>query len=499
MEEIRPQAGPQEDFLSTPADIAIYGGAAGGGKSWALLMEPLRHVTRLADFTAMFFRRNAVQVKNPGGLWDESVKLYPLAGAVPVSNVMQWNFPGGGVVKFGHLENETSVFNWQGSQLPLICFDELTHFSITQFFYMLSRNRSTCGVRPYIRATTNPDVDSWVAEFIAWWINQTTGFPIPERAGKLRWFIRLNNKLIWADTEQELKDAYGTVESPVFPKSVTFIPASIYDNKKLMEADPGYLANLQAQDDVQRSRLLDGNWLTRRSVNGIFRKEWLKFTDIRPATLNVYIMGDPADSKKKGSDNTAIAVIGVDGSRNKYLLDGFCHKMNLSERWDALRQMRRKWLNRPGVQLVWVGYEKYGMQSDLQYFEEKMRDDGDSFTIKELNWSQNSGQSKEDRVQRLVPDFKVGKFFLIAAAEGETKNQRMMREAGEGFRVLVPVKQKDHEGNLYALNQRFLNEYLNFPTQGVPDDLIDAVSRLYDMEYSEPQMYDEGMLVPEAA
>jgi phage terminase large subunit-like protein len=284
----------------------------------------------------------------------------------------------------------------------------------------------------------------------------------------------------------------------VFPKSVTFIPASIYDNKKLMEADPGYLANLQAQDDVQRSRLLDGNWKTRKAVNGIFRKEWLRFTDVRPATLNVYIMGDPADSKKKGSDNTAIAVIGVDGARNKYLLDGYCHKMNLSERWDALRGMRRKWLNRPGVQLVWVGYEKYGMQSDLQYFEEKMRDDGDSFTIKELNWSQNSGQSKEDRVQRLVPDFKVGKFFLIAATEGETKNQRAMREAGEMYRVLVPVKHKDHEGNLYALNQRFLNEYLNFPTQGVPDDLIDAVSRLYDMEYNEPQMYEEGMLVPEA-
>ena len=128
-----------------------------------------------------------------------------------------------------------------------------------------------------------------------------------------------------------------------------------------------------------------------------------------------------------------------------------------------------------------------------------MRDDGDSFTIKELNWSQNSGQSKEDRVQRLVPDFKVGKFFLTQVSEGETKNQRMLRESGEAYRVLVPVKQKDHEGNLYSLNQRFLNEYLNFPTQGVPDDLIDAVSRLYDMEYSEPMMYEEGMLVPEAA
>lgn len=497
MDEIKPQPGPQETFLATPADIAIYGGAAGGGKSWALLLEPLRHVTRIPDFSAMFFRRNATQVKNPGGLWDESVKLYPLVNAQPVANTMQWNFPGGGMVKFGHLEHETSVFNWQGSQIPLICFDELTHFSITQFFYMLSRNRSTCGVRPYVRATTNPDVDSWVAEFIAWWIDQETGFPIPSRAGKLRWFVRINDKLMWADTAEELIETYGTETAPVFPKSVTFIPASIYDNKRLMEADPGYLANLMAQDEVQRARLLDGNWKTRKQINGMFKKEWLKFTDIRPATLNVYIMCDPASSKKKTSDATAMAVIGVDVARNKYLLDGFCHKMNLYERWQALRLLRRKWKAQPGVQAVHVGYEKYGMQSDIEHFEEKMREDGDCFEIRELNWSNNSGQSKDDRVQRLIPDFKTGRFFLIAVVQGESKNQARMREAGELYRILTPVKHKDHDGNLYALNAVFLNEYLNFPTPTIHDDLIDACSRLHDMDYQPPVIVDERALEPE--
>lgn len=73
MEEIRPQPGAQEAFLSTSADIAIYGGAAGGGKSFAILMEPLRHVTSVKDFSAVIFRRNATQVKNPGGLWDASM------------------------------------------------------------------------------------------------------------------------------------------------------------------------------------------------------------------------------------------------------------------------------------------------------------------------------------------------------------------------------------------------------------------------------------------
>ena len=81
---IAPQKGPQEKFLSTSADIAIYGGAAGGGKSWGLLLEPLRHVTKNKEFSSVFFRRNTTQVRNPGGLWDESAKLYPMAYGQPV-------------------------------------------------------------------------------------------------------------------------------------------------------------------------------------------------------------------------------------------------------------------------------------------------------------------------------------------------------------------------------------------------------------------------------
>ncbi len=77
---LAPQPGPQAAFLASAADIAIYGGAAGGGKTWALLMEPLRHV-RNPGFGAVIFRRTTVQVRNEGGLWDESEGLYPRLGA----------------------------------------------------------------------------------------------------------------------------------------------------------------------------------------------------------------------------------------------------------------------------------------------------------------------------------------------------------------------------------------------------------------------------------
>ena len=102
----------------------------------------------------------------------------------------EWRWPHGSKIKFSHLQLETTVHDWQGAQIALICFDELTHFTAYQFFYMVSRNRSTCGVKPYIRATCNPDADSWVAEFLAWWIDHETGYPIPERVGVLRYYIR---------------------------------------------------------------------------------------------------------------------------------------------------------------------------------------------------------------------------------------------------------------------------------------------------------------------
>lgn len=228
-----------------------------------------------------------------------------------------------------------------------------------------------------------------------------------------------------------------------------------------------------------------------------FRKEWLKFADVRPATLNIYILCDPASSKKKGSDNTAMAVIGVDAGLNKYLLDGYHHKMGLTERYQALKGLRKVWLNMPGVQSVRVGYERYGSTSDLEYFEEAMTRDKDIFEIVELAWPREGPGSKIDRVQRLEPDFRNGKFFLAAATQGETANQTKMRDQGQAFRIFSPVKRRDHNGNIYSLNKNFIEEYLVFPF-GAHDDFIDAVSRIDDIEAMAPLIIDERSLEPES-
>ncbi len=125
---IAPQPGPQAAFLASPADIAIYGGAAGGGKTWALLAEPLRHIAN-PGFGAVVFRRTTVQVRNEGGLWDESERLYPLLGGKGFSSALEWRFPSGASVRFAHLEHDRNVYDWQGAQAPLIAFDELNQFT----------------------------------------------------------------------------------------------------------------------------------------------------------------------------------------------------------------------------------------------------------------------------------------------------------------------------------------------------------------------------------
>jgi predicted phage terminase large subunit-like protein len=283
--DLGPQPGPQELILSSPADIAIYGGAAGGGKTYALLLEALRHIDN-PEFGAVIFRREAVQITSEGGLFDTSIKIYSQVDGSPrLSPHRMWNFPSGSSITFSHLHNELDVMDWQGSQIPLIGYDELTHFSETQFWYMLSRNRSMCGVRPYVRATCNPDADSWVADIVSWWIDQDTGYPIQSRSGHLRYFVRVDDKMHWADSRLELNAKFPKLT----PKSFTFVPATLEDNVKLTEADPDYKANLEMLTRVERERLLHGNWKIKPTAGSYFPRMAVKVITAEPTDVKLWV------------------------------------------------------------------------------------------------------------------------------------------------------------------------------------------------------------------
>lgn len=292
--EIRMQAGKQEQAAACTADILIYGGSAGAGKSYWLVCEPLKWVN-IPGFTCVYFRREAPMLTGSGSAFEEAKELYPQFGArVREGTSLDARFKTKGkrdsLVEFTHLQQEKHLKSHQSKQYALIVFDELTQFTEYQFWYMVSRNRSTCGVQPYIRCATNPDPDSWVARLISWWIGKD-GYPIEERSGVLRWFVRHDDDLKWFDS----KGAALLFVAKHFkhlvkwkrprPTSFTFIAASLDDNPKLEEQDEQYRSRLLSLPKVERMQLLGGNWKIKRGAGNYFQRDWVNMIPMPPDDL----------------------------------------------------------------------------------------------------------------------------------------------------------------------------------------------------------------------
>lgn len=242
----------------------------------------------------------------------------------------------------------------------------------------------------------------------------------------------------------------------------------------------------------------------------VFRAQWFRPYEVRPLKLNVYIMCDPSKgSKTHRSDRTAIAVIGLDQGGNKYLLDGVRHRMKLSERYQYLKQLYQYWCDQPGVQAVRVGYERYGAQVDVEVITEWQERDKCPFEIEELAFPREGAHSKRDRVERLEPDLKRSKFYLpgvawhpeFGAKDGAalwrvddatgrilyrpllapTRRMVAVAKLQQGYRICEPIKRLDENREPYDLTRAFIEEALFFPF-APHDDLVDACSRIYDME-----------------
>lgn len=309
----------------------------------------------------------------------------------------------------------------------------------------------------------------------------------------------LCSKNSFADTYQYILDQ-GLLKARIYPAT----DDGTFEGKPVFLNDEAWAEKLKMPRAITAAQQLQN---PASGTQAMFKKEWLKFIDVRPGTLNVYIMCDPASSRKKGSDYTAIVALGIDVSGNMYLLDGYRHKMGLLERWMRLKELRTKWMREPGVQMVRVGYERFGLNDALEFFEERMRVEKEAFEIVELAWPNEGPGSKSDRVQRLEPAWRLGKIHLAAAVtrtdekgvvhQAETAAQRRMRESGQAHRIFTPVKKIDpNSGATYSINKVLLDEYLTFPFSQTKD-FIDAMSRIYDMEPRPPVIVDNASLEPE--
>lgn len=442
-----PRHRPQELFRDSTADIAIIGGSVFGGKTWSLTFEPTRH-THVPGFTCVTFRRVAPEIRNPGGLWDEASDMYPWFGGKPREGPMEWDFSSGARIKFAGLQYDSTVLEWKSSQICLLQFDQLEEFSKDQFWYMLSRNRSLCGVKPYVRASCNPDPDSFLAEFLAWWIDPHSGYAIPERSGRVRWFIRLDSdELVWADTREDLVDQFPDHGADAL--SVSFVLATLQDNVIGREKDPHYERKMRALPLVERERLLGGvsggNWKIRAAAGLVFNRSWFEIVDAVPGQARRARGWDNAASK--GSGDWSVGTLLAEAGRIFYVENVVRERVGPDER----KKIQRNTALSDGVAV-------------------------------RIRGEQEPGSAGVDAAKDFVKNLNG------FTAHTKTSTGSKLVRAG-------PLSAQVQAGNVKLLrgpwNEAWLQRMNAFPSKTVPDDEIDSVVNAYE-ELNAWQSHDPG-------
>jgi len=479
---IGPQAGPQTDFLASEADIILFGGGAGGGKTAALVLESMRNIG-VENFGAVIFRRTSTQIRSQGGLLDETKSFYPLVGGQLKDSKLKWIFPSGAQIDLRYLEYEKDVLNYMGSQVALLAFDELTHFSKHTFFYMLSRNRSTCDVKPYVRATCNPDSTSWVAEFIEWWIGED-GYPIPERAGKIRYFRRFEDVMYWGDTKEELlatdsgylsekaeldkgkrrkfyKEHLQDLKDKYYNdyKSMTFIPSLVTDNKILLDKNPSYMANLKALPLVEKEQLLYGNWKIKSSAGKFFCKDWFKkVVNLPPMTKDSRIIRywDFAATKPSKANRDPDWTVGVRMRKDKDDSNFYI---------DDIVMIR----DNPGeVERLFLGT----CMKDRQEINEECPEAGYAVRFEEEGGA--SGKAESYRIKRLLMGYDVNSVKSNRNKETRARALAVQSESGN-----IVIKEA-------PWNEKFLTTMHLFTDDASKhDDIVDASSGAFNCHTSD--------------
>lgn len=237
----------QSLFMQRPEYEALYGGAAGGGKTDALLNEALRQV-HIPYYRGLIFRSTYPQLE---AMISRSYELYMAAfNASYNKSEKAWTFPSGAHIFFGYMQREDDKYNYQGKPYDFIGFDELTHFTYTQYMYLMSRNRPVGpGTRVYMRATANPGGKGHV------WVKDRFITPAPP--------------MTTIKSSYEIVDPDG--KKITLSKSRIFVPSTVFDNQALLNNDPNYIASLAMLPEAERKALLYGDW---DSFEGQVFTEW---------------------------------------------------------------------------------------------------------------------------------------------------------------------------------------------------------------------------------
>lgn len=256
----------------------------------------MRHLRWVNDpeYRGFCIRKNSTAIMKSGGLFWDAVHLYSQFEPKIKIKVKDQKivFPSGATVSFSHYENRQAAQLYQGLALSSVMYDEATHAEEEDIWWLISRLRTRAKMTPSIWLTANPDPDSYAFKYAEWYLypkgHPLEGRPDPEKNGVIRWMLRRDGQLYWADTREELVERFGADCQPL---SFQGLFGTIEDNPTLMESQPEYKANLESLPRVQQERLRWGNWLAREEGAGFFKREWLtEITEIPPHTDFVKIV-----------------------------------------------------------------------------------------------------------------------------------------------------------------------------------------------------------------
>lgn len=277
---LQAHAGPQTHFLASRAFLVLYGGAGGGGKSWALIFAAVLHAVSTPGWTGLICRNKQKDLDKPGGLWTTAKKIARLTGGhARAGSPRDITWPGGGRLVFDYLAKR-NFENYRGAELAYVGIDEANECPIEAIVFLMSRLRTTCGAEPVMRLTCNPDPDHELAK----WVDphylldggEFDGCPDREQAGRIRYFARRakDDQFMFADTAEE---AAKLADREVWEaKSFTFIDALLDDNPSLAKDKKkrrDYLANLAMQGAVVEDQLRRGNWRAKPGSVGMLSLE----------------------------------------------------------------------------------------------------------------------------------------------------------------------------------------------------------------------------------
>lgn len=240
----QPNSGPQTEFLAAAEQEVLYGGAAGGGKTYGLLADPMRYFDN-KNYNGLILRRTNDELREL--IW-KSQEIYPTAfpGARWAEKKSQWTFPSGARLWLTYLEREEDVLRYQGQAFSYIAFDELTqHATPFAWNYMRSRLRTTDSTLPvFMRATSNPGGPGHS------WVKRMFIDPSPANKSFVATDIDTGKPLLYPE-------GHAKAGQPLFSRR--FIPATLKDNPYLYN-EGVYEANLLSLPEMQRRQLLEGDW-----------------------------------------------------------------------------------------------------------------------------------------------------------------------------------------------------------------------------------------------